>query len=209
MIRHLWGRARRYRNVDDPVVRQTCCRSTSTRHQRGCHSEDRHCVTSAALRARPSSRPTSSTSWCRTTSRTAFSPAPTRPNGWQPSSPLTLDDLKQQVETSQGEMLELQKKLGVLGFDPKDNQITSTLDELNNAAGAAELARITAETRYQVLSSMDPSILDQAGNAYAPEQRIVSAQSTEFCAHTPGRSRNARKDPIIPTSRQSRIRLRS
>lgn len=79
-----------------------------------------------------------------------------------------LDDLKQQVETSQEQMLELQKKLGVLGFDPKDNQITSTLDELNKAAGAAELARISAETKYQVLSSMDPSILDQAGSAYAP-----------------------------------------
>jgi polysaccharide biosynthesis transport protein len=79
-----------------------------------------------------------------------------------------LDDLKQQVETSQGEMLELQKKLGVLGFDPKDNQITATLDELNRAAGAAELARINAESRYQILSSMDPSILDQAGNAYTP-----------------------------------------
>ena len=79
-----------------------------------------------------------------------------------------LDDLKQQVETSQEQMLELQKKLGVLGFDPKDNQITSTLDELNRAAGAAELARIAAQTRYQVLSSMDPSILDQTGNAYAP-----------------------------------------
>jgi polysaccharide biosynthesis transport protein len=79
-----------------------------------------------------------------------------------------LDDLKQQVETSQEQMLELQKKLGVLGFDPKDNQITSTLDELNHAAGAAALARIAAQTHYQVLSSMDPSILDQAGNAYAP-----------------------------------------
>ena len=79
-----------------------------------------------------------------------------------------LDDLKQQVETSQKQMLDLQKQLGVLGFDPKDNQITSTLDELNRAAGIAEIARISAETRYQVLSSMDPSILDQAGNAYTP-----------------------------------------
>ncbi len=90
----------------------------------------------------------------------------------------TLDDLKQQVETSQEQMLELQKKLGVLGFDPKDNQITSTLDELNKAAGAAELERIGAETRYQVLSSMDPSILDQAGNAYAPSN--VSALRSQL-----------------------------
>jgi succinoglycan biosynthesis transport protein ExoP len=79
-----------------------------------------------------------------------------------------LDGLKKEVETSQEQMLDLQKQLGVLGFDPKDNQITSTLDELNKAAGSAEIARISAETRYQVLSSMDPSILDQAGSAYAP-----------------------------------------
>ncbi len=79
-----------------------------------------------------------------------------------------LDDLRQQVETSQEQMLELQKKLGVLGFDPRDNQITSTLDDLNRAAGAAQLARIQAQTHYEVLSSMDPNILDQAGSAYAP-----------------------------------------
>jgi succinoglycan biosynthesis transport protein ExoP len=39
---------------------------------------------------------------------------------------------------------------------------------LNKAAGTAQLARIAAETRYKVISNMDPSILDQAGNAYAP-----------------------------------------
>src|SRR5665213_3367611 len=80
----------------------------------------------------------------------------------------TLDGLKKEVETSQEQMLDLQKRLGVLGFDPKDNQITTTLDELNKAAGEAQIARISAETRYQVLSSMDPSILDQAGSAYVP-----------------------------------------
>jgi len=91
-----------------------------------------------------------------------------------------LDDLKKDVGTSQERMLDLQKKLGVLGFDPKDNQITTTLDELNHAAGVAEIARITAETRYQVLSSMDPSILDQAGNAYAPSN--VSALRSQLDA---------------------------
>jgi capsular exopolysaccharide synthesis family protein len=94
-----------------------------------------------------------------------------------------LDDLKQQVETSQEQMLDLQKRLGVLGFDPKDNQITSTLNQLNSAADSAEIARIGAETRYQVLSSMDPNILDQAGNAYAPSNvsglrgQLYAAQS--------------------------------
>jgi capsular exopolysaccharide synthesis family protein len=94
-----------------------------------------------------------------------------------------LDDLQKEVETSQEQMLDLQKRLGVLGFDPKDNQITSTLDELNKAAGGAEIARIQAETRYQVLSSMDPSILDQAGNAYAPSN-ITSLRSQLYQART-------------------------
>lgn len=100
-----------------------------------------------------------------------------------------LDDLKQQVETSQEQLLELQKKLGVLGFDPKDNQITSTLDSLSKAAGSAELERIAAETHYQVLSSMDPSILDQAGSAYAPSN--VSSLRSQLNA---ARSRLAQID---------------
>jgi succinoglycan biosynthesis transport protein ExoP len=90
----------------------------------------------------------------------------------------TLDDLKQQVEASQEQMFDLQKRLGVLGFDPTHNQITTTLDELNKAAGEAEIARISAETRYKVLSSMDPNILDQAGNAYAPS--AVSTLRTQL-----------------------------
>jgi capsular exopolysaccharide synthesis family protein len=108
-----------------------------------------------------------------------------------------LDDLKQQVETSQEQMLDLQKQLGVLGFDPKDNQITTTLDELNRAAGAAELARISAETRYQVLSSMDPSILDQAGNAYAPSN-VSGLRSQLYAAQTNLAQLNAIYGPNNP-----------
>ena len=89
-----------------------------------------------------------------------------------------LDDLKQQVSNSQEQMIDLQKRLGVLGFDPTHNQITTTLDDLSKAAGAAELARIAAETRYKVLSSMDPNILDQAGSAYAPS--AVSSLRTQL-----------------------------
>jgi len=60
-----------------------------------------------------------------------------------------LDDLKQQVEASQSQMIDLQRKLGVLGFDPSLNQVTSNLGDLNKALDTAELARIAAETRYR------------------------------------------------------------
>jgi capsular exopolysaccharide synthesis family protein len=60
-----------------------------------------------------------------------------------------LNDLKQQVEASEGKMIDLQRQLGVLGFDPSLNQVTSNLGDLNKAVDAAELARIAAETRYR------------------------------------------------------------
>jgi succinoglycan biosynthesis transport protein ExoP len=72
----------------------------------------------------------------------------------------TLDDLKQQVETSQEQMLDLQRKLGILGFDPTHNQISSSLDDLARAASAAKLARIIAEARYRVVSGMDPDTIE-------------------------------------------------
>ena len=74
-----------------------------------------------------------------------------------------LDDLKRQVESTQGNMIDLQRQLGVLGFDPNLNQVTANLGDLNKAANAAELARIEAETRYRVLAATDPnSISDQS-----------------------------------------------
>ncbi len=81
-----------------------------------------------------------------------------------------LDDLKQQVETSQEQVMDLQKRIGVLGFDPKDNQISSSLEDLSRASGASRIARIVAESRYRMLSgpesgSVDGSIETTPGTA--------------------------------------------
>jgi succinoglycan biosynthesis transport protein ExoP len=72
----------------------------------------------------------------------------------------TLDDLKQEAQDSQQEMMDLQKRLGVLGFDPSVNTITSNLNDLSKAAEQAELVRLQAETRYHFLASLDPKVLD-------------------------------------------------
>ena len=72
----------------------------------------------------------------------------------------TLEGLKQEVETSQEQMMELQRRLGVLGFDPNRNQITNSLDDLSRAVGTAKLARIIAEARYRVLNGMDPNTIE-------------------------------------------------
>ncbi|MEO6910815.1 MAG: Wzz/FepE/Etk N-terminal domain-containing protein [Edaphobacter sp.] len=76
-----------------------------------------------------------------------------------------LDDLKQQVETSQEQMMELQRRLGILGFDPDHNQISTSLEDLSKAAGAAKIARIVAESSYRVLSGMDPDSMESSIDA--------------------------------------------
>src|SRR6185437_8892745 len=73
-----------------------------------------------------------------------------------------LDDLKQQVETSQEHLLDLQRRLGIIGFDPNHNQISTTLEDLSKAAADAKLARIVAEARYRVLSGMDPDSMESS-----------------------------------------------
>ena len=73
-----------------------------------------------------------------------------------------LDDLKQQVETSQEQMMDLQRRLGILGFDPNHNQISTSLEDLSKAAGEAKIARIIAESRYRVLSGMDPDSMESS-----------------------------------------------
>ena len=57
-----------------------------------------------------------------------------------------LDDLKQQVETSQEQVIDLGKRLGVNALDPTHSQITASLEALTQAAGQAEIARILAES---------------------------------------------------------------
>jgi polysaccharide biosynthesis transport protein len=71
-----------------------------------------------------------------------------------------LDDLKQQVQTSQEQLMDLQKRLGILGFDPNHSQINSSLEQLSKAANDARIARIIAESRYRMLNGMDPNSIE-------------------------------------------------
>ncbi len=71
-----------------------------------------------------------------------------------------LDDLKQQVETAQEQLIPLQRRLGILGFDPSHNQISSQLEDLSKATDQARLNRIIAESRYRVLAGMDPDTIE-------------------------------------------------
>jgi succinoglycan biosynthesis transport protein ExoP len=99
----------------------------------------------------------------------------------------TLDGLKQEVETSQEQMLDMQRRLGILGFDPAHNQISSSLDDLAKAVATAKLARIIAESRYRVVSGMDPDTIEGSieltpgtapGELTALRGQLATAKST-------------------------------
>jgi capsular exopolysaccharide synthesis family protein len=71
-----------------------------------------------------------------------------------------LDELKLEVERSQTEMMRLGSKLGVLASDSTHNQLDASLEGLLTAEGAAKIARINAESRYQMVKGMDPNTVD-------------------------------------------------
>ncbi len=96
-----------------------------------------------------------------------------------------LDDLKQQVETSQEQVIDLQKRLGVLALDPTHSQITASLEALTTAAGQAEIARILAESRYRVLANMDSNAVDES---IANGATTVAANGTPYGATSPATS---------------------
>jgi polysaccharide biosynthesis transport protein len=71
-----------------------------------------------------------------------------------------LDGLKSEVERSQQQMMDLQRKLGVLGYDSTHNQLQTSLQDLLAAEESAKIARITAESRYHMVADMDPNTIE-------------------------------------------------
>jgi len=74
-----------------------------------------------------------------------------------------LDTLKHEVERSQQQMMDLQRQLGVLGYDANNhNELQSSLEELLTAENSAKVQRITAESRYQMVRNMDPGTVESS-----------------------------------------------
>jgi capsular exopolysaccharide synthesis family protein len=71
-----------------------------------------------------------------------------------------LDELKLQVARYQQQMMDLQRKLGSLGYDSSHNTLESSLEALVAAEGSAKIARIDAESRYRMIAGMDPGTIE-------------------------------------------------
>ena len=105
-----------------------------------------------------------------------------------------LTDLKDQVEASQAQVMDLQRKLGTLGFDSTKNQISTTLDDLARASAQARLARILAESRYRLLNGMDPSAMDSSLDAGPGPQQTELNTLRRGTGHGAGGVRESGRD---------------
>lgn len=69
-----------------------------------------------------------------------------------------LNDLKHQVEQSEQDLVEYQKKAGIVGLDDKQNTIMTRLDDLNHALTLVENDRATKEANFQSIQSQKPEL---------------------------------------------------
>ena len=60
----------------------------------------------------------------------------------------------------QQKLVDLQGRLGVVGFDETHNLVTSQLEDLARANEQADIARITAEARYRILQDERPDLVE-------------------------------------------------
>jgi capsular exopolysaccharide synthesis family protein len=109
-----------------------------------------------------------------------------------------LDGLKQQVDASQNQMMDLQRKVGYLGFDPTHNQIAGSLDDLAKAEGAAKLARILAEARYRNLSGMDPANFNPSPDITGGQVNLTGLRSSLAAARANLAQLTANDGPNLP-----------
>lgn len=91
-----------------------------------------------------------------------------------------LNDLKLQVETSEGKLIRFQREKGIVGIDDKQNLTTSKLDELSKELISSGADRIQKEANYK---------LAEAGN---PE--LMGLSPSEMLAHLRERESNLKQE---------------
>ena len=120
-----------------------------------------------------------------------------------------LEDLKKKVENSQQQMMDLQRKLGTLGFSTAQTQnTTSSLDDLAKAAGQAKLNRILAEARYRQIIGLDPNTIEGASEIPgAPQTELTTLRTDLATARASYAEQTTTLGPNHPLVRAARARM--
>ena len=89
-----------------------------------------------------------------------------------------LEDVRKNVESTQQNLTEVQKKIGIIGADENNNMLISRLDEVNKQLVQAESERIVREARYRVAMTGNPELL--ASVMPGTNLQVLRAQQTEL-----------------------------
>lgn len=73
-----------------------------------------------------------------------------------------LSDLKQSLSKSQNQMIDYQRDLGIVGVDPKDSILVTSLEELNKQLADVEVDRMVKEARLKAIQNSTPDVIDAA-----------------------------------------------
>lgn len=76
-----------------------------------------------------------------------------------------IDDLRAQVQRSQDRLVGLQKKLGIYALDPQHSLAVGQIANLEKGTADAREARVLAEARYRILSSLPADQIQDAPTA--------------------------------------------
>jgi succinoglycan biosynthesis transport protein ExoP len=122
-----------------------------------------------------------------------------------------LDDLRQNVEHSQEQLVQMQKRLGVLGFSDQTHDLeVDTLDNLSHAASEAKIQSILAEARYRMLTSSNPDLLDGSPNVMGSSNAslLATLRNQETNLETQLAQLNTQFGPNYPQVRQLKAEMR-
>ena len=120
-----------------------------------------------------------------------------------------LNDLRQQVEESQLGLIDLGRKLGIVGLDASQSAASNNLTALTGAVGSAQIRRILAQSRLRVLSSMDKNAVDPTidvagGTAGTGNSTLTNLRSQREAEEIHYSQLTATLGPNHPTVRTSR-----
>jgi succinoglycan biosynthesis transport protein ExoP len=102
--------------------------------------------------------------------------ATTKVSAWLNSQ---LDTMKDNLETSQNQMLQYQQQLGVVGIDPQDSIMVSTLQEMNKQAADSEVNTVLKKAQLQAVEHSSPAVIDELAGM-DPSLQYTKEQLTEL-----------------------------
>ncbi|MGB7547708.1 MAG: polysaccharide biosynthesis tyrosine autokinase [Terracidiphilus sp.] len=101
-------------------------------------------------------------------------------SGWLSSQ---LNDLKGNLEKSQSQMVAYQRDLGIIGYDPKDSILVTSLEELNKQYANAKVDRMVKEASLKAIKSAPPGVIDAGASqdlALQDAKQSLAQQKTEY-----------------------------